>query len=218
MSSSWAPVTLTGRWIRLVPLAAEHAPALRSAARDPEVRRHLLNSPGETLAEMDALIALRLNGQQKGTDLPFATTLRSGGQPVGMTGFLHIDRYNHSVEVGGTWLDSALWRTPVNTESKYLLFRHAFEVEKVHRVSLQTDLRNERAQRAIARLGAVREAALRDDKLRPDGSFRTSVYYSVLVSEWPTVKDGLERSLAREWHAALPVSPDPAASQGSTQR
>ena len=204
MSSSWAPVTLTGRWIRLVPLGREHAVALRAAAHDPEVRRYLLHSPGETLAEMQALISRRLAGQTSGTDLPFATTLRSGDRPVGMTGFLRIDPENHSVEVGGTWLDSSLWRTPVNTESKYLLFRHAFEAQHVHRVSLQTDLRNERAQRAIARLGTVREAVLRDDKLLGDGSFRTSVYYSVLASEWPGVKDGLERMLAREWQAVFP--------------
>jgi RimJ/RimL family protein N-acetyltransferase len=96
-------------------------------------------------------------------------------------------------------LDTALWRTPVNTESKFLLLRHAFETEKVHRVSLQTDLRNERAQRAIARIGAVREAVFRDDKRLPDGNFRTSVVYGILTSEWPRVKAELEAKLARAW-------------------
>jgi len=210
MESSWGPVTLTGRWVRLVPLALGHAKALRSAARDPEVRRYLLNSPGDTFAEMESLIRLRLDQQKIGKGLPFATVLRSDDRPVGMTGFLHIDRYNHSVEVGGTWLDSALWRTPANTESKYLLFRHAFDTEKVHRLYLQTDLRNERAQTAIARLGAVREAVLRDDKLRPDGSFRTSVYYGVVAAEWPRVRENLERMLAREWGRPSSESPGPA--------
>lgn len=201
------PVTLAGRWVRLVPLAREYAPALRSAARDPEVRRFLVHGPGETLVDMEALIDYRLGHQALGTELPFATLLRSTDQPVGMTGFLRIDRTNNSVEVGGTWLDSSLWRTPINTESKYLLFGYAFETGKVHRVTLQTDLRNDRSQRAISRLGAVREAMLRENMQLPDGSFRTSVYYSVLVSEWPRVKDGLEAMMAREWKAPLPSAP-----------
>jgi len=204
------PVTLTGRWVQLVPLSLDHAPALRTAARDPEVRRHLLHGPGETLEELRSLIAFRLEQQRAGTDLPFTTVLRATDRPVGMTGFLHIDRVNQSVEVGGTWLDSTLWRTPLNTESKYLLFRYAFETGGVHRVSLQTDLRNERAQRAIARLGAVREATFRDDKRRADGSYRTSVYYGVLLSEWSRVRDGLESMLAREWKTPPEITLPPA--------
>ncbi|HYA54983.1 MAG TPA: GNAT family protein, partial [Thermoplasmata archaeon] len=171
--------------------------------RDPEVGRYLWNPPGDTVEEMRSLIALRLEGQRNGTELPFATLLRAADRPVGMTCYLHIDRENQSVEIGGTWLDSYYWRTPLNTESKFLLLRHAFEVEKVHRVSLQTDLRNERSQRAIARLGAVREATFRDDRLRPDGTYRTSVVYGIIASEWPKVKDSLEAMLAREWRSPL---------------
>jgi N-acetyltransferase len=194
------PVTLTGRWVRLVPLSTEHAPALREAFRDPEVGRYLLHRPGETLEEMESLIARYLDLQRSGEVLPFTTVLRASDRPIGMTNYLHIDRENHCVEVGGTWLDSAYWRTPVNTETKYLLFRHAFEVEHVHRVSLQTNLKNERSQRAIARVGATREAVFRDDKLLADGTFRTSVVFGLLVSEWPRVKTDLEAQLARPWN------------------
>jgi len=206
METFRTPVTLSGRWVRLVPLDPVHAPALRAAARDPEIRQYLLNGPGETLEETQALIALRLQGKKAGTDLPFATLWAADDRPIGMTGYLHIDRTNRSVEIGGTWLDSAFWKTPVNTESKYLLLRHAFDTEKVHRVSLRTDLRNERSQRAIARLGAVREAVFRDDQLRPDGSYRTTVVFGILVSEWPKVRAGLESMLAREW-TVPPVLP-----------
>ncbi|MGP8075162.1 MAG: GNAT family N-acetyltransferase [Thermoplasmata archaeon] len=199
MTSFDAPVTLAGRWIRLVPLTPELATPLRAAARDPEIGRLMLNGPGTTLEEMNAFISFVLERQRTGTDLGFATVLRADGRPIGMTRFLNIDRVNHSVEIGGTWLDTALWRTPVNTESKYLLLRHAFETESVHRVSLQTDLRNERAQRAIARIGAVREAVFRDDKRLRDGTFRTSVVYGILTSEWPRVKAELEAKLARTW-------------------
>jgi len=200
------PVTLTGRWVRLVPLSLDHAPDLREAARDPEVRRYLLHGPGETPEQMRALIAYRLEQQRVGVDLPFTTVLRATDRPVGMTGFIHIDRTNQSVEVGGTWLDSALWRSPLNTESKYLLFRYAFETGRVHRVWLQTDLRNERAQRAIARAGALREATFREDKIRPDGSYRSSVYYGILVSEWSRVRDALESMLAREWKTSPEIT------------
>jgi N-acetyltransferase len=213
MVSFRTPVTLTGRWVCLAPLEPSYASPLRVAARDPEVRRHLWNGPGETLDEMRAHIELRLEGQRDGSVLPFVTLLRAANRPIGMTCYLHIDRENHSVEIGGTWLDSYYWRTPVNTESKFLLLRHAFEVEKVHRVSLQTDLLNERSQRAIARLGAVREAAFRDDRLRPDGTYRTSVVFGIIASEWPKVKHGLESMLAREWNSPLDPSVPPSVPQ-----
>ena len=203
MESFRTPVTLTGRWIRLIPLDPGDAAALRAAARVPEISKYMLQGPGMTLEEMNAFISRILEGQRAGRDLGFTMVLLEGGRPVGMTRFLNIDRPNRVVEIGGTWVDSALWRTPVNTESKYLLLRHAFETEHVHRVNIQTDLRNERAQRAIERLGAIREAVFRDDKLLPDGTFRTSVFYGILVSEWPRVKAHLESKLAREWDPAL---------------
>jgi len=159
----------------------------------------MLSGPGTSLDDMKEFISLVLERQKGGTDLAFTTILASDDRPVGMTRYLNIERENHAVEIGGTWLDTALWRTPVNTESKYLLLRHAFEVEKVHRVCIQTDLRNERAQRAIARLGAVHEAVFRDNRLLRDGTFRTSVVYGILVSEWPRVKTDLEAKLARPW-------------------
>jgi len=163
----------------------------------------MLNGPGSTLEEMEALIALLLHRQAEGTDLAFTTVRVDDGRPVGMTRFLHIDRENDSVEVGGTWLDRHCWRTPFNTESKYLMLRHAFDVEQAHRVCLQTDRRNERSQRAIHRLGAVREAELREDRILPSGAFRTSVIYSILAREWPAVKRGLEQQLARPWKESV---------------
>lgn len=199
MASFEGPLTLSGKWVRLVPLSPAHAPGLREAFRDPEVGRYILFRPEDSLEGMQALIQRYLEWQRTGAVLPFATVLRANDRPIGMTNYLHIDRENRSVEVGGTWLDSAYWRTPVNTEAKYLLFRHAFEVEQVHRVSLQTHIRNERSQRAIARVGATREAVFRDDKLLADGTFRTSVVFGLLVSEWPQVKASLEMQLARPW-------------------
>jgi N-acetyltransferase len=195
------PLTLEGRSVRLVPLDPIHAVRLREAGQDREVFRFLQNGPGTTREEMNALIRLLLQRQTEGTDLAFTIVETSRDLPVGMTRYLHIDRPNDAVEIGGTWLDRRHWRTPLNTESKYLLLRHAFEREEAHRVCLQTDVRNERSQRAIERLGAVREAVLRDDRLLPDGGYRSSVFYSILASEWPTVKRSLEEKLSRPWTA-----------------
>jgi len=192
-----SPLALSGRYIELVPLSLDHAAELARAAADPEVGRFLRDPPGPTEAITAALIRLVLADQANGTDLAFATRLRPAGPAIGMTRYLRIDRPNHAVEIGGTWIDPRYWRTPVNTESKLLLLRHAFDDERVHRVQIQTDLRNERSQRAIERLGAVREAVLREDVRLRTGYVRSSVIYSILESEWPAVRRRLEEALAR---------------------
>ena len=144
---------------------------------------------------MMRLIDTLLDRQSKGTDLPFTLCTLPNRTPVGMTRFLQIDRENRSVEVGGTWLGRDYWRTPLNTESKLLMLRYAFEVEKVNRVQLQTDLRNVRSQTAIERIGAVREGVLRDHAILWNGYVRSSVVYSILANEWPAVKHRLEEYL-----------------------
>ena len=194
-----APIELRGRHIELVPLATAHAADLAHAARDPETSRFLREPVPSTEAAIGPYIAMLLDRHRAGTDLPFTTRLLPHGPAIGMTRYLNIDRPNRNVEIGGTWLDSAFWRTAVNTESKYLLLRHAFEVEGVRRVQLQTDQRNERSQRAIARIGGVREALLRENVLLANGYFRSSVIYSLLESEWPAAKARLEGMLARPW-------------------
>jgi RimJ/RimL family protein N-acetyltransferase len=194
------PLTLSGPHVELVPLQKEHREGLRRAAGDPQIRQYLRNGPGSSLEDMDVLIEMLLAAQAAGTDLPFTTRLLPDHRVVGMTRYLRVDRENRWVEVGGTWLDSSYWRTPVNSETKLLMLGHAFEDEGVHRVQLQTDLRNERSQRAIERIGAMREGVLREDVLLSDGYLRSSVYYSVLRSEWPETKARLESYLARPWN------------------
>ncbi len=193
------PFTLSGHYVELVPLERGHRDSLRSAASDPAIGRYLRLGPGRSSEDMAYMIDALLAQEAEGTDLPFTTRLLPDHRAVGMTRYLRIDRANQSVEIGGTWLDSAYWRTPLNTEAKYLMLGHAFETERAHRVQLQTDGRNERSQRAIERLGAVREGQLREDVVLPDGYRRSSVYYSILEPEWPAVKSRLESALARPW-------------------
>jgi N-acetyltransferase len=197
------PVTIEGRFVTLVPLDREHVPDLARAGRDPEVWKFLRIGPGRNEAEMRALVDQLLALQSAGSVLAFAVLALPERRPIGMFRYLFIDRENRSVEIG-TWLDPGVWRTPVNTEVKYLGLRYAFEEEGVHRVQLKTDLRNERSQRAIERLGAVREGVHRGEYLLRDGTRRTSVCYSILVSEWPAVKQRLEEFLSRPWPIEVP--------------
>ncbi|MFM8320705.1 MAG: GNAT family N-acetyltransferase, partial [Chloroflexota bacterium] len=119
------------------------------------------------------------------------------GLALGCTRYLDIRPAHRGVEIGGTWYGAAYQRTGVNTEAKYLLLQHAFETWGCVRVQLKTDLRNQRSQRAIERLGAVREGVIRNHMVLPDGSLRHSVIYSILDSEWPAVKLRLEALMAR---------------------
>jgi len=193
------PVTLTGRYVELVPLAPEQASELLPVFQRPEVTQFLRIGPIRTLEAMTHVVRELLEAQADGSDLPFTTRLRATGRVVGATRFLRIDRSNETVEIGGTSIDPDFWRTPVNTDAKLAMFRYAFEKEGAHRVQLQTDARNERSQRAIARLGAVREGILREDVLLLDGHRRSSVYFSVLASEWPAVRQRLGEFLAPPW-------------------
>lgn len=201
-----SPRTLSGRHVELVPLARNQLDELSRAAQDPEIGRFLRYPPGPDRERLVALVERHLRGWAYGTDLPFAVRI-PGGPCIGMTNYLRVDRFNRTVEVGGTWLDSRYWRTPVNTEAKYLLLRHAFEDERYHRVQLQTDLRNLRSQRAIERIGGVREAILREDALVPGPYWRSSVFYSLLAPEWPSAKSKLEEKLARTWSGGAGGAP-----------
>jgi RimJ/RimL family protein N-acetyltransferase len=101
------------------------------------------------------------------------------------------------VEIGHTWLAKSAWRTPINTEAKFLLLRHAFETLACNRVQLKTDSRNLRSQAAIERIGAKREGVLRSHMVLPDGHVRDTVMFSILGAEWPAVKARLEQMMAR---------------------
>lgn len=186
-----APVTLNGKLVRLEPLERSHLTDLTAAGKDERIWAYMrygtIDSEEKMLVVIDDLLA----HQARGTDLPFSVILQESGKAIGMTRYLNIEAHNRAVEVGGTWYGAAYQRTGVNTECKFLLLEHAFERLDCIRVQLKTDLRNERSQRAIERIGAVREGVLRDHMILPDGTVRSSVYYSILAREWPAVKTHL---------------------------
>ncbi|MFJ7628502.1 GNAT family N-acetyltransferase [Streptomyces sp. NPDC097595] len=180
------PVTLTGRHVRVEPLAPAHLDDLFAAGGDDdEVWRWLGGPVPRTRQDMEAALAAML---ANASYVPFAVVHLATGRAVGWTCFLDIDVEHERLEIGSTWYGRAYWRTAVNTETKLLLLTHAFEDLGMGRVQLKTDHLNERSQQAIARLGARREGVLRRHRRRPDGSWRDTVYFSLLADEWPEAK------------------------------
>jgi RimJ/RimL family protein N-acetyltransferase len=196
------PITLEGQHVRLEPLTAEHHAQLCEVGLDQELWRWTTVQLG-TPEEMRAYMETALREQAAGTALPFATVERSSGRAIGSTRFGNIDAPNARVEIGWTWIGRPWQRTAVNTEAKYLMLRHAFENWRCNRVELKTDSLNARSRAAILRLGALEEGTLRNHMISHTGRLRHSVYFSIINSEWPTVKAGLEEKLARSTGAGL---------------
>ncbi len=191
------PVTLTGEWVRLEPLSLEHVPGLVAIGLDDSIWQYMPYGLMHNEADIRGWVLGILKLASQGSDVPFAVIDVGSNCVAGATRYMEIRPHHRGLEIGGTWYGAAYRRTRVNTESKYLLLQHAFETLHCIRVQLKTDSRNERSQRAIERLGAVREGLLRNHLILPDGHVRDSIYYSILDSEWPAVKLRLEDMLAR---------------------
>lgn len=191
-----SPVTLEGRHVRLEPLAAHHLDGLWAVAADPELWRFTVDRVGSR-AELDRWFGDAERARAAGAALPFATVLASDGSVVGSTRFLNASAPDRRVEIGATFVGAAWQRTAVNTEAKYLMLRHAFEAWGCVRVELKTGHRNLKSQAAILGLGARQEGTLRRHTRLHDGTWRDTVFFSVLDDEWPRVKAGLEARLAR---------------------
>jgi RimJ/RimL family protein N-acetyltransferase len=192
------PVTLTGSLVRLEPLRMAHADELFEASRDPDIWTHLTMRQPRSRTDMEQLIAADLRDQQVGERLPFALVSLQLGHVVGQTGYHNVLVHDYGLEIGVTWLAPAMQGTGVNTESKYLLLRHAFEVMRAIRVQFRTRTANVTSQRAIERLGAMKEGVLRNSFILPDGSSGDRIIYSLIEREWPAVKARLESVMATQ--------------------
>ena len=188
--------TLTGHTVELRPLQREHAQALLDAAADGQLwTMKLTVVPGPDT--VGSYIATALEGRAAGTVMPFVIVRRETGAIVGSTRFWKIDRVNRKLEIGHTWLSASVQRSAVNTEAKYLLLTHAFEVLHCVRVQFTTDELNEKSRAAILRIGARQEGVVRHERIMPDGRKRNSVRFSIIDDEWAEVKAMLEAKLAR---------------------
>ncbi|MBI4789582.1 MAG: GNAT family N-acetyltransferase [Chloroflexi bacterium] len=189
------PVTLEGTLVRLEPPAENHIADLLVSGQATEIWEYLPFGPFKTAEEWREAFVRWQEHATAGDSVPFVVIRRDNERAVGMTAYLDIQADNRGLEIGGTWLTPALWRTAINTECKYLLLRHAFETLGCIRVQLKTDARNIRSQRAIERLGAVKEGVLRKHMIVKNGIERDTVMYSITDTEWPAVKATLEGKL-----------------------
>ena len=191
------PVVLEDAFVRLEPLAEQHADALLAAAADPATWRYLPHRPFVDRDDVLRWIAEADAARARGEALAFATIDKARGVLVGSTRYLDIVRPHRRLEIGWTWLAPDARRTAVNTAAKRLLLGHAFDDLGAIRVSFKTDARNAASRAAILRLGAHEEGILRHHYVMPDGHLRDSVYYSILRDEWPGVREVLDARLAR---------------------
>ncbi|MCW2505568.1 MAG: family N-acetyltransferase [Actinomycetia bacterium] len=189
-------VPLRGSHVRLDELAEHHARDLYEAGADPEVWRWLSVRQPRSLADMTGFVTAMTGSAARGERVCWAQVDVATGRAIGMTTYYEVDENSRHLGIGGTWIARPWWRTAVNTEAKLLLLTRAFEDLGAIRVTWHTDVRNERSQAAIARLGAVREGVLRNHKIRPDGSLRDSVVYSMTAAEWPAARAHLTARLS----------------------
>ena len=190
------PVTLTGKYVQLAPLTAQAEEALAAAVEDGELWRLWYTSAPRPEA-MCAEIERRLQLQEAGSMLPFTVIEQGSGDMVGMTTYMNIDAVNRRLEIGFTWYAKRVQRTPLNTEAKLLLLRHAFEQLGCIAVEFRTHFMNFQSRFAIERLGAKLDGILRAHAVSPNGTLRDTCVYSITAPEWPTVRAHLEWQLAR---------------------
>lgn len=189
------PTTLEGPHARLEPLSRDHKDGLVEAVKDGELWKLWYTSipAPET---MDAEIARRLGLQTAGSMLPF-TVKDAGGRIAGMTTYMNVDAANRRVEIGSTWYAQRVQRTPLNTQCKLLLLTHAFEKLNSIAVEFRTHFFNHQSRRGIERLGAKQDGILRSHQVAPNGTLRDTVVYSIIASEWLTVKAHLTYQLEK---------------------
>jgi RimJ/RimL family protein N-acetyltransferase len=190
------PLTLQGSVVRLEPICREHAEMFWQAAKDAlDDIFQWIPYRMKTIEDFEQLVEKALGEQERGDSVVFATVELKSGRVIGSTRFMNIDRANRRMEIGSTWIAPAWQRSAVNTEAKYLMLRHAFEVWQCMRVELKTDALNQKSRNAILRIGAKEEGTLRKHLITWTGRVRDTVYFSILDTEWPEVKKCLERRL-----------------------
>ncbi|NMV38410.1 GNAT family N-acetyltransferase [Ralstonia insidiosa] len=191
------PVTLSGQHAWLEPLGPEHAEAVRAAAADGELWR-LWYTSVPSPDNVGDWLAIALDMRERLGAMPFVVREMRDGQPgkvVGATRLFNVDEANRRLEIGHTWYAKSVQRTAINTECKLLLLTHAFETLRCIAVEFRTHWMNHQSRAAIARLGAKQDGVLRNHQRMPDGSFRDTVVFSIIESEWLTVKRHLQYKL-----------------------
>ena len=190
------PVRLSGAHAALEPLAREHEQSLARAAADGELWRLWYTSVAAP-DRMGEYIASALEMRERLGAMPFVVREKASGDVVGCTRYFNVDAANRRLEIGHTWYAKRVQRTALNTECKLLLLEHAFEKLRCIAVEFRTHWFNHASRDAIARLGAKQDGVLRNHQISPGGSYRDTVVFSIIESEWPAVKKHLAFQLDR---------------------
>lgn len=194
---SWShPITLEGELVRLAPMQKSHKVDLVFAASDGKLWK-LWYTTVPSPPKMDAYMDTALQEQQAGNALPFTVIDKKNNKIIGSTRYLNIDTKNRRVEIGATWYAKRAQRTGINTECKYLLLKYAFETLNCIAVELRTHFHNFPSRNAILRLGAKQDGILRNHRVDDHENLRDTVVFSILDSEWKTVKTSLEFKMGR---------------------
>ena len=191
-----SPITLKGQFAHLEPLSLEHHDALIAAVSDGKLWK-LWYTAIPKPENMRAEIERRLQLQQQGSMLPFVVRRVDTGALCGMTTYMNADPVHRRVEIGSTWYAASAQRTSINTECKLMLLQHAFDDMRCIAVEFRTHWMNQQSRAAIARLGAKQDGVLRNHQRMADGSLRDTVVFSIIESEWSTVRRHLQYKLGR---------------------
>jgi RimJ/RimL family protein N-acetyltransferase len=181
------PVSINGEYVSAAPLSQEHHDDLAEATADGDLHKlwyTMIPDADGMAAEIDRRLALS-------SMLPFAIMDNASGKAVGMTTYMNTDQANRRVEIGSTWYRKSVQKTPLNTECKLLLLKHAFEDLNCICIEFRTHFVNVQSRRAIERLGAKFDGVLRSNMIMANGSIRDTAVYSIIESEWTTVKANL---------------------------
>ena len=194
---SWPkPITLNSRTVRLEPLSIDHVSDLIGAVKDGKLYNHWYTSIPKP-KNMKAEIERRLKLQDMGSMLPFAVISLIEEKAVGMTTYMNVDKENKRVEIGSTWYAKSVQRTSLNTECKLMLLEHAFENLACICVEFRTHFMNHQSRRGIERLGAKLDGILRSNAIQKNGTIRDTAVYTIISSEWSSVKANLEYQLVK---------------------
>ncbi len=200
------PVILEGRFARLEPMDEGHAEELFEASRNERLFAYMPCAPLRSVEDAAKYIDQALRSAADGSQIPFTIFHRGSSRVAGSTRYLDIQRQDRALEIGFTFVSSEHQRTPLNTECKYLLLKHAFTDLGAIRVQFKTDARNLQSQKAMERLGLVREGVLRKHRVLWNGFIRDSVFYSAVDDDWPAIRKRLEEFLSRPWPPTVPTS------------
>lgn len=187
------PTELIGQRVKLIPLDTSHLDQLSLLAQEKSIWEfNPFDTDGDNIEKLLRGLNQSIERRKTGEHYPFAIVRSDNNKVIGTTRYWQINQEHRSLEIGGTWMHPDYWGTGLNTECKYLLLTHCFQILKTVRVQIKASEKNIRSRKAIEKIGAKLEGIFRKDKIYTDGTTRTAAYYSIIDDEWYAVKANLE--------------------------